>query len=49
MACPQGMEQERAFLDALATVATWRIEGQRLDMLDQRGDVVARFVAASLK
>ena len=46
MACPQGMEQERAFLDALAVVATWRIEGQRLDMLDPRGDVVARFVAS---
>ena len=43
MACPQGMEQERAFLDALSAVARWRVDGQRLDLLDERGGTIAQF------
>jgi heat shock protein HslJ len=43
MACPQGMEQERAFLDALPGVKRWRIDGQRLDLLDEGGAALARF------
>lgn len=49
MACPDGMEQERAFLDTLAAVARWRIDGQRLDLFDERGDVLARFDAVYLR
>jgi len=45
MACPDGMAQERAFLDALSTVARWHIEGQRLALRDARGEVVLRFDA----
>ncbi len=45
MACAAGMEQERAFLDTLALVARWRIDGQRLELVDERADVVARFEA----
>ena len=49
MACPAGMETERAFLDVLTTVARWRIDSQRLELLDARGDVVAEFEARYLK
>lgn len=45
MACPDGMAQERAFLDALSTVARWQIDGQRLLLRDARGEVVLRFDA----
>ena len=49
MACADGMQQERAFLDALSAVARWRIEGQRLELIDERGDVLARFEAVYLR
>ena len=49
MACPQGMEIERAFLDTLSKVDGWRIDSQRLELLDARGDVVAEFEARYLK
>jgi heat shock protein HslJ/uncharacterized lipoprotein YbaY len=46
MACGDGMEQERVFLDALSQVVRWRIDGQRLELVDARGEVLARFDAA---
>jgi heat shock protein HslJ/uncharacterized lipoprotein YbaY len=49
MACPDGMEQERAFHEALAAVARWRIDGQRLELLDSRGGVLARFEAVAAR
>jgi len=49
MACAAGMEQERDFLDTLGVVARWRIDGQRLELLDERADVVARFEAVVLR
>ena len=49
MACAEGMEQERAFLDALAVVARWRVDGQRLELIDERGDVLARFEAVVVR
>jgi len=48
MACADGMTQERDFLDALAAVARWRIDGQRLELVDERGDVLVRFEAVAL-
>jgi len=45
MACPGAMETENAFLPALGRVARWRISGQRLELLDSAGAVVARFDA----
>jgi putative lipoprotein len=45
MACVSGMETERAFLPALAKVRRWRISGQNLDLLDDRGNSLARFEA----
>ena len=43
MACPQGMETERAFLDALTKVAQWRADGQRLTLLSAGGEALAQF------
>ncbi len=43
MACPQGMEQERAFLDALAATARWRIDGQRMRLLNGSDETLAEF------
>jgi heat shock protein HslJ len=43
MACAQGMEQESAFLDALSAIKRWRVEGQHLDLMDERGEVIAQF------
>lgn len=47
MACVDGMEQERLFHEALAAVARWHVEGQRLELIDSRGDVLARFEAVN--
>lgn len=43
MACPSGMEQERSFHDALGRAATWRIEGEQLELSDASGNVISRF------
>jgi copper homeostasis protein (lipoprotein) len=48
MACRDGMEQERVLLDTLPQVARWRIEGQRLTLLDERGTPLLRFDALLL-
>lgn len=46
MACADGMAQEQAFLAALAAVDGWRtVERQSLELLDARGEVLARFTA----
>jgi copper homeostasis protein (lipoprotein) len=50
MACPQGvMELERALLDTLPQVTTWRVQGQRLELLDGQGTAVAAFESRYLK
>jgi heat shock protein HslJ len=49
MACAEGMETEKAFLDALGQVTTWRIAGQQLELLDGSGKVIARFEARHLE
>lgn len=41
MACPAPLAQrERALLDVLGRVAAWRIEGERLSLLDTTGDTL---------
>jgi heat shock protein HslJ len=40
MACPQGMEQERAFHQALAKVKRWRLNGATLELLDESSQPV---------
>ncbi len=49
MACIEAMEQEAAFFQALDQVREWRVSGDALELLDQRGSVVARLVAVDLK
>nr|AQQ74487.1 hypothetical protein [uncultured bacterium] len=43
MACPDGMQYERAFHDALTKTASWKIEGERLQLFDEAGVSVAEF------
>ena len=49
MACPSGMEQERSFHDALGRAATWRIDGERLELSDATGKVIAQFESRYMK
>jgi copper homeostasis protein (lipoprotein) len=49
MACPEGMEAEKAFLEALPRVTGWRITGVHLEMVDAGGSVVARFESRPLR
>jgi len=45
MACPEGMDTEKAFLQALEQVNTWKIGGQQLELFDAAGNLIARFEA----
>lgn len=49
MACPDGMEQEAAFLRMLATVARFRLAGDALTLADDKGKAVAKFRAVALR
>jgi copper homeostasis protein (lipoprotein) len=49
MACPDGMETEKAFLGALSQANKVRITRQHLDLLDSAGNLVARFEARHMK
>lgn len=49
MACIDGMGQEKAFVDALGRVATHRIRGSHLELLDAAGAVLARLEAVALR
>lgn len=49
MACPQGMDLERAFYAALPRVATWRIDGETLELFDAEGASVAEFESRYMK
>ncbi|MGY6217528.1 META domain-containing protein [Methylolobus aquaticus] len=49
MACVDGMEQETAFFRTLESVRAWKIRGDGLELLDDSGRVVARFVAVDLR
>jgi heat shock protein HslJ len=45
MACVEGEDTEKSFLDALAQVQAWRIVGEHLELFDASGNLLARFVA----
>lgn len=47
MACKEGMDSEKTFLNALRQVANWKIAGHTLDLLDGDGRVVAEFETGS--
>lgn len=48
MSCPDNMDQEKRFLDALVHVERYRIRGSHLELLDAAGTVYARFEAVAL-
>jgi putative lipoprotein len=48
-ACPEGMEQETRFLQTLGQVRAFRIDGNHLELLDEAGEVLARFEAVDLR
>jgi copper homeostasis protein (lipoprotein) len=49
MACPNGMDTERAFLDALQKASTTKITRQHLELFDTSGKFLARFEARHMK
>lgn len=49
MACDRGMEYEQAFHDALGRAATWRIDGETLELFDANGASVAQFESRYLR
>ena len=49
MACVDGMDTEKAFLDALGQVNKWKIKGQHLELFDAAGKLVVRFEARHMK
>ena len=49
MMCIHGMEQEAAIHKALARVAGWQVSGDRLELRDAAGAVVARLQAVDLR
>lgn len=44
MACP-ALAQEQSYLNALTTTASWRVSGERLQLLDGQGRAQAEFTA----
>jgi uncharacterized lipoprotein YbaY/heat shock protein HslJ len=49
MACAEGMDVEREFHKALRQVASWRIEGETLELFDAGGVSTAQFESRYLK
>ena len=49
MACADGMDTEKAFLKALTDAKTWKMAGNELELLNDAGNVVARFEARGTK
>jgi putative lipoprotein len=49
MACTEGMELERAFLDALRKAARFRLEGETLELYDASGVSLALFESRYLR
>src|SRR6185503_1942759 len=45
MACPDGMDTEKEFLDTLPHMTRWRIVGEHLEFYDASGTVLGRFEA----
>lgn len=47
MSCPDGMDLEQRFLEALKKVEKYRILGNHLELLDATDAVIARFEAVA--
>lgn len=49
MACIQGMDTEKTFLDALGQVTKWKTTGHTLELFDASGNTIARFESQEIK
>jgi heat shock protein HslJ len=49
MACPEGGDTEKAFLEALRHVHTWKIREQHLELFDASSALVAHFEARHMQ
>jgi heat shock protein HslJ len=49
MACMQGDDVERVFLNVLPAVARWRVSGERMELLDVNGAALAQFESRYLQ
>jgi heat shock protein HslJ len=49
MACPEGMDTEKAFLKAIEEVKTWKVAQRKLELFDAGGNAVASFEARDVK
>ena len=49
MTCAEGMDTEKAFLKALTEAKTWKMAGGELELLNDAGNVTARFEARGMK
>jgi putative lipoprotein len=49
MACPQGMDLEKDFMEALGETRRWKIRGNELEFYDQDGKLLVRFEAGKAK
>ena len=49
MTCSEGMDTEKAFLEALTEAKTWKMAGGELELLNDTGNVTARFEARGMK
>jgi copper homeostasis protein (lipoprotein) len=49
MACPDGMDIEKEYLETLPRTRTWKVVGQHLELFDEKGTTLARFEARALR
>jgi heat shock protein HslJ len=49
MACEEGEDTEKSFLDVLAQIKTWQIVGEHLELFDASDHLLARFEARYVK
>jgi heat shock protein HslJ len=49
MACPEGMDQERAFAEALGRARSFRLTGAQFELYNEADKVIARFEATTLE
>ena len=49
MACVDGMDTEKEYLETLPQVRTWKVLGQHLELFDAAGTMLARFEARALR
>ena len=49
MACPEGGDIEKEYLETLPRTRAWKVIGQHLELFDEQGTTPARFEARALR